>query len=102
MEPSPDDCNDDNGDDNGNNDDDCDDNGNDDDDCDDNGDDNGDDDCDDNGNDMKWTITLSILAFHTTYDARGDVDDKCSFALLYAISQSAPIVIVSWLLLLPL
>jgi len=71
MEPSPDDCNDDNGDDNGNN----------------------YDDCDDNGNDMKWTITLSI------YDARGDVDDKCSFALLYAISQSAPIVIVSWLLL---
>jgi len=66
MEPSPDDCND-------------------------------DDDCDDNGNDV--TITLSILAFCTTYDARGDVDDKCSFALLYAISQSAPIVIVSWLLL---
>jgi hypothetical protein len=82
MEPSPDDCNDDN----------------DDDDC----DDNGDDDCDDNGNDVKWTITLSILAFYTTYDARGDVDDKCSFALLYAISQYAPIVIVSWLLLRPL
>ena len=81
MEPSPDDCNDDN----------------DDDVCDDN-DDNGDDDCDDNGNDVKWTITLSILAFCTTYDARGDVDDKCSFAL-YAISQYAPIVIVSWLLL---
>ena len=81
MEPSPDDCNDDN----------------DDDVCDDN-DDNGDDDCDDNGNDVKWTITLSILVFCTTYDARGDVDDKCSFAL-YAISQYAPIVIVSWLLL---
>ena len=73
MEPSPDDCNDDN------DDDDCDDNGNDDDDCDDNG--NDDDDCDDNGNDVKWTITLSILVFYTTYDARGDVDDKCSFAL---------------------
>jgi len=71
MEPSPDDCN----------------------------DDNDDDDCDDNGNDVKWTITLSILAFCTTYDARCDVDDKCSFALLYAISQYAPIVIVSWLLL---
>jgi hypothetical protein len=49
MEPSPDDCNDD---------DDCDDNGNDDDDCDDNG--NDDDDCDDNGNDMK-TVYISFL-----------------------------------------
>ena len=96
MEPSPDDCNDDNDDDG------CDDNDDNGDDNDDNGDvdcdDNGNDGCDDNGNDVKWTITLSILAFCTTYDARGDVDDKCSFAL-YAISQYAPIVIVSWLLL---